>query len=373
MRMAWLLRRKAPYVFVGWWWFVGMLIPVIGLVQVGEQSRADRYTYVPLVGLFVLAVWGGAALLPRTGKRVVAAVAATMALICLGLLTHFQIEVWHDSRTLWKHALAVTGPNPVARCSYGTVLLTANELPRALEQYNRCISMRPNWAEAYRARSLVYREQGQLENALGDLTRAIELQPANAVTHGNRGSVFMAKQDLARAVDDFNEAIRLKPDYAEALVNRGQSYKLQRQMNKALPDLDQAIGMLRQRQEGERQQGELVALALIERGTIHQQRGDLDLAQKDFEDALKWKPNYAEALYDCGTVCHQRKQFGKAVEYYTRAIEINPDFAYAFYNRGLAYQERREAAKALEDFRRAAQLKPDDADLLRAAGQDTGP
>ena len=132
--VCWQVRRR-PYLFVGWFWFVGLLVPVIGLVQVGSQARADRYTYLPLIGLFVMLAWGLHDLLPRR-RLLLAGLAAAVLLVCLGL-TRQQVRYWDNNLALWEHTVAVTGDNAIARIVYGKALMERGDMEGADEQFRR--------------------------------------------------------------------------------------------------------------------------------------------------------------------------------------------------------------------------------------------
>ena len=130
-----LARKRQPYLLVGWLWFLGMLVPVIGLVQVGKQSLADRYTYLPHIGLFILFVWGAASLIARwKWPRLISVAAAVLMLAACGLVTSRQLSYWRNTRTLFQHAVAVTSRNFVAYAVIGNALVEEGKLPEAIEQ-----------------------------------------------------------------------------------------------------------------------------------------------------------------------------------------------------------------------------------------------
>ncbi len=223
--LAWRVRARAPYVFVGWWWYIGMLVPVIGLVQVGEQARADRYTYVPLIGIFLLMTWAIADLLQRwpavRWQRWLGGAAAGMVLLGCAFLTFCQAECWQNDLALWKHAVEATTVNPRAVAHYGQTLSDAGQLDEAMNQFNKAIALDPEEAYAYHGRGLMYQKKRQLDEALRDLNEAVRLNPELAEAYNSRGTVLEQQGKLREALDDYEIAIQKSPNSAGAYYNRG--------------------------------------------------------------------------------------------------------------------------------------------------------
>jgi Flp pilus assembly protein TadD len=208
--------RRRPYLPVGWLWYLGTLVPVIGLVQVGYQALADRYTYVPLVGVFVMAAWGLADVAAwRPALRAVVAPAAAAALLACVVITVRQVGFWHDSRSLWEHAVRVTPPNHVAENNLGATYL-ASDLEEAERHLRAAVRLKPDCADAYANLAEALDQQGRIDEAVPCYLRSLELRPADARTHNNV-AVALAKQGkLNEAIDQLEEATRLDPGFAEA-------------------------------------------------------------------------------------------------------------------------------------------------------------
>jgi Tfp pilus assembly protein PilF len=213
-------RRRAPFLLMGWLWFVGMLVPVIGLVQVGEQAMADRYTYMPSLGVLVLAVWGACELTRRWRYQVLALSATGGAAIffCLAL-TRQQIGYWKDGETLFRHALAVTEDNDVARHSLGIALVKKGQIDEAIRQFQQAIRLKPYHADAHYNLGHALVKKGQMDEALRQFQEAIRLNPDHAEAHNNLGAALYLKGQIGEAIRQFQEALRLKPDYADARKN----------------------------------------------------------------------------------------------------------------------------------------------------------
>ncbi|MBI5211117.1 MAG: tetratricopeptide repeat protein [Elusimicrobia bacterium] len=168
--------RRLPYLAVGWLWYVGTLVPVIGLVQVGTQARADRYTYVPLIGLFIMAAWGISELSRNWRYRKEALCASsTVLLVCLCILTRTQVRYWQDSITTFDHALNVTDDNYIICNARGTAYSNLGDFSQAIRDYDKAIEIKPAFAEAYLHRGSIYRRLGNYRQAEEDLRTAAKL------------------------------------------------------------------------------------------------------------------------------------------------------------------------------------------------------
>jgi tetratricopeptide (TPR) repeat protein len=205
--------RSRPYMFVGWFWFLGMLVPVIGIIQVGDQARADRYTYLPHIGIFLLAVWGLCPIAERSRPRlVVCTVGVVVVVASCAVLTLRQIEVWHDSHRLWSHALAMIPGNWGASHCLAEVEIGQERKSEAVEILREAARNRPdsdfmvlNCLGADLAGYGAYEEGG------ATLTRALQSHPEVAEIYGNRGKVMSVQSKWPAAVADYREAIRLSP------------------------------------------------------------------------------------------------------------------------------------------------------------------
>lgn len=248
------LARTRPYWFTGWFWYVGMLVPVIGLVQVGLQSRADRYTYVPLVGLTIAIVWAAADWLERhPALRPVFAAATGVVLLAFAVGTWRQVGYWKDSRTLFEHTIAVTERNSIMRNNLGVVLMNAGDDRGAMVQYFQAMRIDPEYAapkgnagnlllragqldsarplieEAIRLKQdfpmaqldigIIDASTGNYQEAIAHLSEALRLTPGDPVPHSNLCYAFEHVGRWDEAIAQCREALRLKPDYPDAQFN----------------------------------------------------------------------------------------------------------------------------------------------------------
>jgi Tfp pilus assembly protein PilF len=233
---------KIPFLAVGWLWFVGTLVPVIGIVQVGSQAWADRYTYVPLVGLFIMIAWGLPVLLKgfrRAGEALFAM--AVVALAAASVCTWIQVGYWHDSLTLFNHAIQVTGRNAVAYYNRGMAYIKLADYRQAISDCNRAVEINPKYSDAYNNRAIAYMKLGDYGNAVSDYTRIIEMDKNYAKAYLNRGSAYAGLGDFRQAVSDYTRAIEIDPAYADPYSNRGVAYIKLGENQQALSDYDRAI------------------------------------------------------------------------------------------------------------------------------------
>jgi tetratricopeptide (TPR) repeat protein len=214
--MVILKAKKYPYVAVGWLWYVGTLVPVIGLIQVGNQTRADRYTYIPLIGLFIIVAWGLPELM-REWRFRKEALAASAAISLLGLfaVTWIQVGYWRNSMSLYDRALSVTHRNCVMYATRGLTYLEIGNNTRSIEDLDRAIEICPNYSYLYCNRGMAYGNLGDHRRALEEFDRAIALDPKTAKFYYNRGMVYDQLGRYDEASEDLKTAARMGSEKAK--------------------------------------------------------------------------------------------------------------------------------------------------------------
>ena len=219
---------KLPFLFVGWFWYLGTLVPVIGLVQVGKQAMADRYTYLPSIGIAVILAWLIPLLFQRAGirKRILFSTATAVLSIFI-FLTWMQCGYWKNSATLFSHTLRVTKDNYLAHNNLGVALSAEGIIKEAMDNYNEAIRIKPDYAEAYYNRAIAYNSLGHYQRAIEDYDRAIRIKPDYTEAYNNRGNAYANLGLYQRAIGDYDKAIRIKPDFALSYNNYGAVYLLQ--------------------------------------------------------------------------------------------------------------------------------------------------
>jgi len=236
MAAAWKMKHF-PYLMVGWLWYIGTLIPVIGIVQVGAQARADRYTYIPLIGLFIMAVWGIPELLKKWRYREDGLFAASaLTISCLFIVTWIQVGYWQNSIILFEHALKVTDNNYVAYNGRGASYAGIGNYRQAIEDFNRAIEINPKYVDAYCNRGITHGSFGNYNLAIEDFDRAIEINPKYAEAYCKRGAVYGILGNHNLAIGNFDKAIEINPKYAEAYNNRGIAYNSLGNSRQAIED-----------------------------------------------------------------------------------------------------------------------------------------
>ena len=217
--------KKSPYLATGWLWYLGTLVPVIGIVQVGGQAMADRYTYIPLIGLFIMAAWGIPDLLKKWKyRKEILLILSALSILCLSIITWTQVGYWQNSITLFDHALKVTDNNRLAYNNRGIAYNVLGNYKQAIEDFNRAIEINPNSEIAYLSRGNAYNNLDNYKQAIEDYDRALEIKPDYAEAYNNRGGAYDGLGNYKQAIEDYNRAIEIKPDYAEAYYNRGVVY-----------------------------------------------------------------------------------------------------------------------------------------------------
>jgi tetratricopeptide (TPR) repeat protein len=307
--------RKRPWLCVGWLWFVGMLVPVIGLVQVGEQSMADRYTYLPSIGLFIAVVWGAGELLdarPAFVRLALAALAGTS--LVLAVLTRVQVAYWKDTETLFRHALAVTEGNYLAHYNLGAALEKQARFDEATAEFEAALRLKPDYAEAHNNLGIVKDKTGRLDEALEQFAEAIRLRPQFADPHNNRAVTLEKLGRMDDAAAEYQAALRLKPDYADAHYNYG--------------------------------------LALAAEGRLTE-------AVQEYRAALRCQPNAPDVHNNLGVALDRLDKLDDAIGHYQAALALNPNYATAHFNLGVALGKKGRLDEAIEEFQAALRLRPD--------------
>jgi tetratricopeptide (TPR) repeat protein len=235
-------RGRYPYLLMGWLWFVGTLVPVIGFVQVGEQSMADRYTYIPSLGVLILTIWGAYDLARRWRyhKIALAVVGSAAIVLCLALMRQ-QIGYWKDSETIFRHTLEVTQKNYIAHNNLGSALDKKGQTDEAISQFKAAILLKPDGADAYYNLGNALLNQGHTDEAISQFKAAIHLKPDDALAHNNLGNTLDKKGQTDGAINQYQQAIRLKPDFALAYDNLGIALGKKGQIDEAISQFQEAI------------------------------------------------------------------------------------------------------------------------------------
>jgi Tfp pilus assembly protein PilF len=233
-------RRK--YLLVGWLWYVGTLVPVIGLVQVGEFATADRYTYMPLTGLFIIIVWGADELLAGWRWRKIAmGASASTVLLALSICTGLQLRYWQNSVTLFEHALKVTNNNYLAYHNLGFAYIELGRYNEAIEVCKQAIRIRSDDSKAHNNLGVAYGCLGRYDESIENCKEAIKIKPNYAKAHYNLGTAYMQTGRYNEAIESYKQAIKIEPDYAPTYCNLGYIYGILGRYNEVIESYKEAI------------------------------------------------------------------------------------------------------------------------------------
>ncbi|MBI4558406.1 MAG: tetratricopeptide repeat protein [Candidatus Hydrogenedentes bacterium] len=292
--------RRAPYFFLGWWWFIVSLLPVIGVVQYGTHVQADRYTYIPLIGLFIALTW---AIADGWQKRDISERAlialATVLLIGLGLMSVLQVGHWRNAETVYTHALRVTRDNYMAHNNLGTALLERGVTDKAFQHFLSAARLKPDFSPAQFNLGFVFARQGNFDNALAHYERALELSPRDADTHAHLAEALSHLNRHDEALGHYQSAVRLAPSRGDLRCNLG---------------------------------NELARL------------GRLDEAVTCYREALQLGFRNTLVYYNLGAAFERQSRFEQAIQAYSDALSLQPDFRAAHDRLGALQPKRAQSA-----------------------------
>lgn len=270
--------KQLPYFFVGWTWYLITILPVSGIIQVSPRSMSDNYTYLPLIGIFIVVAWIIPSLSTRKlFQRTILFPAAITLLICLSVLTWQQCGYWKNSVTLFGHALIATKNNYLAHNNFGHALFEDGNTLDALEHFQTAIKINPIYTGAYTNLGNAYAKLGQYTKAFENYNKAIKIQPDFAETYYNRGTTYGEIGQYKSAIEDLNKAISLKADYVDAYFNKGTIYAKLLQYQKAIEEFDKAIKL-----------NPSYIMAYYSRGFAYLLQGDYDNGCLDAQKICGW-------------------------------------------------------------------------------------
>ena len=348
--------RSRPYLLVGWLWYLGTLVPVIGLVQVGNQSMADRYTYVPLMGLFIIAAWGAVDLLGRRpyGSKALP-IAAGLAILACGIAARRQVQFWKDSITLWEHTLQVTTDNPLAHYNLGVVLSGQGRAQEAILHYLEAVRIKPDYADAHDNLGLDLANQGNPAQGISHLLEAVRIKPDFALAHYNLGVVLESQGRVGEAIAHYSEAARFNSNFALAHYNLGFALANQGRVAEAAAHYSEALRINPNYAEVHNN----LANILLDQGRAAE-------AAAHYSEALRINPNYPEAHNNLGNVLAAQGKAGEAIAQYSEALRINPNYAVAHGNLGNLLARQGMVGEAIHEFSEALRINPADPKAQRA-------
>jgi len=345
---VWNLRRR-PFVGMGWAWYLGMLVPVIGLVQVGIQSMADRYMYLPMIGLLIAGVWSVAERFPPRPNRspILGGLTSALLLAC-AFLTARQIGFWRNSEELFRRTVAVTRNNYLAHNNLGYYLSSRGQVAEAIEEYRRSLAIKPDYAEALNNLGHALAGQRHYREAIEYYRRALAAQPSHPEVHNNLANALAEIGQVDEAIQHYRFVLERNPEHADAHNNYGIALAMKGQLDEAIEHFQAAIRFKRN-----------YAGAHSNLGNAFAAKRQLTAAIDQYEICLRLNPNDAQAHNNLGNVRAELGQLEEALRHYRRAIELKPENPEAHLNLSIVLLRQGHRDLALEHCRRALEFKPD--------------
>ncbi len=352
-------RRKLPFVVVGWLWFLVTLTPVIGLVQVGVQSMADRYTYIPLVGVFILVAWGAEAAFARWRlPKVVPGILAVSAISACAIVSVNQLRYWQNTETLFRHSIEVTTDNYVAYENLGLCLYHKGQPDPAAECYRRAIQINPDDCSAYDNLGQYWYDRGSLDKAIEEYRQALRIYPDYPNAWNDLGCVLTRRRQLTDAIQCFQRALHANPDYAEAHDNLGVALDAADRTDEAIGHYTEALRL----QPDNLQAHNNLANALFGRGQV-------DEAIRQYHLALGINPGFTPALNNLGWALFSRGQYAEAISCYEQALKLRPEDERLHLNLAHALAKTSQDDAAIAHYAAALRLAPADAEAHLGLGR----
>ena len=264
---AFILRRRQPYLLVGWLWYLGMLVPMIGLVQVGWHARADRYTYLPMIGLYLIIGWGAAAISASWRRR--REILCLLAIFVVGALTSqtwAQTKYWQRSELLWMHTLAVTSDTEIAHNALGEDLLRRGHLDEAIAHFQTAVRIRPGFLDAESNLGVALLQQGKPDEAIVEFQKVLARNPKFAKGYFDMGAALLQKQNPEGAIAELRKAIAFRPDYAEAYNNLAIALFQTDQIDEAITHWERSVAIDKENAEAHNN----LAVALLRKGRLRE-------------------------------------------------------------------------------------------------------
>lgn len=323
--------KRLRYLPAGWLWYLGTLIPVIGLVQVGSQAMADRFTYLPSIGAFIMVAWGAADIFAKWQyRKPVLAITAGAVLCLLLMFTRVQAGYWRNNFVLFQHTLVVTENNYIIHKNYANALYEKGLINEAVAHYNKALKIAPGYLVARLNVGMIFLEQKRFSKAIACFNKVLELEPDHCRAHFGLGAALVEQGRYDDAVKHFNKALRGK-------LNKPEVYHY-------------------------------LALA-------YQRLDRYDLAIKNYNEALKINPQYALARMNIGLVFLRQKRFDEAVDCFNKVLQLKPDWPDVYYYLGLVYARQGKYEQAIQSYEEALRLRPvypDAVEGLEMALKNTG-
>ncbi len=347
--VVWMWRAKHPYLVTGWLWYLGLLVPVLGLVQVGWQAHADRYTYLPQIGISLMLSWGAVDITagwPR--QRLILGSAGALFVVALMLLVSRQVSYWSSSVNLWRHTLAVTTDNDVAERGLGTALLKVGQIDEAIAHDRAALRIRPADLNGLTNLANALFQKGELPEAIERFREVVRLRPNDSGNRRNLGKALFQNGAIDDSIAEFREALKIKPGDSDAAFSLGNALLQKGDTSAAIPYFEKAIKLSPSNVAAHYN----LAIAL-------QHDGQFDAAIAEFRQTLRLDPRNVDAHNNLAIALLKKGQTKEAIAEWRAALQIQPGNAEMHNNLGVAFLGQGRIAEAVAEWRESLRLQPD--------------
>ena len=326
----WMLSGR-PYVAIGLLWYLGTMMPVIGIVQIWHFAMADRFVYIPLIGVFIIISWGIPDLLKWwKGKKLFLSgfylsrfyerftpIIFSIIIMFLALATYIQTSYWKNNIALFKHSLSVDKNNVILHRDLGSLLTDEKKYEEAVYQYKTALKIRPS-PQINRSLADTFYKMGQIDNAIKYYKKALDGDPEFAIAHNGMAIALFSKRQYKEAEIHFKKASEIEKQNTDFRVNLANYYQAINDTNKCILNYEEAI-----------KANPTDATLYFDLGNIFLKQGNLIKAMYNFAEAIRIDPNHAESYYGAGIIFVQTKMHEKAEKFFLKALEINPNLTRA--------------------------------------------
>jgi tetratricopeptide (TPR) repeat protein len=345
------MSRQRPYLAVGWLWFLGMLVPVIGLVQVGGQGWADRYVYLPSIGFFIIVVWAGAEWAERHSvvKLLIPLVGAALI---VGTWT--ELQYWKDTGTLFRRAMEVTENNYIAMTLVGTQEQDKGKLNEAIELYRQAVARKPKYAEAHFFLGRALEEQHHVAEAASEYREALRLLPDLSAAHVMFGLLLAREKKFDEAISQYQTALKTDPESAAAQSDWAVALMAQGHLKESIPHFEEALRL-----------DPSLTEAHSDLGIAYVQTGRLAEGTAELQTALKLAPGDNDTRFNLAQALNQQQQWAESEQLLRSLALSQPTNSNVQFQYGLDLEHLGQAQDAMNHYAAALRQNPDFPDALQ--------
>jgi tetratricopeptide (TPR) repeat protein len=377
-------RKRRPYLLVGWFWYLGMLVPMSGIVQMSYNAYADRYTYLPGIGLGLGVAWAlGDWSTNWKHRRAILGSLIGVVTGALMVIAWRQTGYWKTSETLWTHAIASSPGNYIAQYNLGDDLVEKGRLDEAMTHYQKAVDINPKSAEAHNNLGLAFYQKGKTNQAIAEYQMALQVNPHLALAHYNLGNIYLQFGKLDDAILQYQQALQSEPDHAVVCVNLGSAFQQKGNLDQAGIYYRRALQINPDDPKAHNNLGEiLLQKASLAEAIVHfqkaarlnpgdarahnnlgsalQQQGRADEAITQYREELMTEPNDAKTQDTLGILLLEKGDADEAITHFQKAIQIDPRNAKAENNLGNAFLQKGNTGEAIAHFERALRITPNE-------------